>query len=142
MKILGMKVVLIVLAFALAAVAQGLPRPEIRLVGVADAVNNGYPVKAYEIEVVNRGEYSDDLFLQTAVLPPCGKNPNASRTWINLYVDRGARIQGWCVIKDSGELASLRFNIAARAPQPKTIFIDLVDRFEGIVVRSNKIKIE
>ena len=104
-------------------------------------MSNGYAVKAYEIEVANRGEYADDLFLQTAVLPPCGKNPNASRTWINLYGDRGARIHGWCVIKDTGELASLRFNLPAAAPQPKTIFIDFVDRFEGRIVRSNKIKI-
>lgn len=142
MKILGMKVVLIVLAFALAAAAQNLPKPEIRLVGVADEVNNGFAVKAYEIEVVNRAEYSNELFLETNVLPPCGKNPNASRTWVNLYADRGAKIYGWCVIKDNGELASLRFNVAAGAPQPKKIFIDIIDRFEMKLARSNAIKIE
>ena len=142
MKILGMKIVLIVLAFAMAAVGQSLPKPEIRLVGVEDRVSNGYAVKAYEIEVVNRAEYSNDLFMEAPVLPPCGTNANAARTWINIYADRGARFHGWCAIKDNGELAALRFNIPAGAPQPKTIFIDLVDRLEGIVARSNKIKIE
>lgn len=109
-----MKVVPIILAFALAAVAQSLPRPEIRLVGVADAVSNGYAVKAYEIEVVNRADYSNDLFMEAPVLPPCGANANASRTWIDLYSERKVKLQGWCVIKDNGELASLRFSIDAR----------------------------
>ena len=142
MKILGMKVVLIVLAFALTAAAQSLPSPEIRLVGVADVVNNGHAVKAYEIEVVNRVEYSNDLFMEAPVLPPCGRNANAARTWIEIYGDREIRLQGWCAIKDNGELASLQFALPANRPQPKTMFIKLVDRFEGIVARSKTIRIE
>jgi hypothetical protein len=142
MKILGMKVVLIILAFALAAVGQSLPKPEIRLVGVEDRVSNGYAVKAYEIEVVNRAEYSNDLFMEAPVLPPCGQNANAARAWINIYGDREIRLQGWCNIKENGELASLRFNLPADRPQPKTMFINLIDRLEGIIVRSNTIKIQ
>lgn len=142
MRILGMKVALTVLAFALAAAAQSLPRPEIRLVGVENRVSNGRPVKAYEIEVVNRAEYSNELFAEAPVLPPCGRNANAARTWINIYGDRGVRLQGWCAIKDNGELASLQFALPANRPQPKTLFINLVDRFEGIIVRSNTIKIQ
>lgn len=137
-----MKIVLIVLAFALTAVAQSLPTPEIRLVGVANVMNNGYAVKAYEIEVVNRAEYPNELFLGTNVLPPCGKNTNASRTWISIYSEQNLRLQGWCALKDNGELASLRFAIDARKPQPKELFIDIIDRFEGIVARSESIKIE
>ena len=142
MKILSMKVVLIVLAFAMAAAAQNLPRPEIRLVGVENRVSNGRPLKAYEIEVVNRAEYSNELFAEAPVLPPCGRNANAARTWIEIYGDREIRLQGWCAIKDNGELASLQFALPANRPQPKTMFIKLVDRFEGIIVRSNTIKIQ
>jgi hypothetical protein len=142
MKILSMKVVLIVLAFAMAAAAQNLPRPEIRLVGVENRVSNGRPLKAYEIEVVNRAEYPNDLFMEAPVLPPCGRNTNAARTWIEIYGDREIRLQGWCAIKDSGELASLQFALPANRPQPKTMFIKLVDRFEGVIVRSNTIKIQ
>lgn len=138
----AMKVALLVLAFALTAVGQSLPSPEIRLVGVADVVSNGYALKAYEIEVVNRAEFPNELFLETNVLPPCGKNASPSRTWINIFNERGARLYGWCVIKDNGELASLRFAIDVRRPQPKRISLEVVDRFEGIAARSNTIKIQ
>lgn len=76
------------------------------------------------------------------VLPPCGTNANAARTWINIYGDRNARLYGWCAVKDNGELASLRFTLPADRPQPKKIFIDFVDRLEGKIVRSNKVNVD
>jgi len=132
----------IIIALSLAALGQSLPKPKLKLVGVSDGVNNGVAVKVYEIEVVNRTEMSDEFFISAPALPPCGTNADASRTWINLYDEKSVRIYGWCTIKTSGELASLRFMMRAADSQPKKLFIDLVDRAEGIILRSNKITIE
>lgn len=129
------------LALSVAALSQDLPKPQIRLVAVTDASSNGYAVRSYEIEVVNRADFPNDLFQESPALPPCGKNPNAARTWINIYNERSGRIYGWCAIKENGELASLRFNLPESAPQPKKLFLDLVDRFEGRVLRSNKVDV-
>ncbi|MEO6465277.1 MAG: hypothetical protein ABIP00_06925 [Pyrinomonadaceae bacterium] len=133
---------LLVLALSITTLGQSLTKPQIRLVSVTDAVNNQLAVKVYEIEVVNRAEISDEFFIAAPVLPPCGKNTNASRTWINLYDEKSVRIYGWCGINSNGELASLRFMMQATDTPPKKIFIDLVDRAEGIVLRSNKATIK
>lgn len=132
----------IIIALSLTALGQSLPKPKLKLIGVSDGVNNGVAVKVYEIEVVNRTEMSDEFFISAPALPPCGANADSSRTWINLYDEKSVRIYGWCTIKTSGELASLRFMMRAADSQPKKLFIDLVDRAEGIILRSNKITIE
>ena len=133
---------LVISLTAATAIAQDLPKPQLRLVAVTDHVNNGHEVKIYEIEVVNRDEFDNDLFIDAPVLPPCGENANASRTWMNVYRENKRRVYGWCVIPSSAALASLKFMIPAADPQPKKISIDMVDRAEGKVARSNIIKIE
>ena len=45
------------------------------------------------------GPLSNDLFVPSPGLPPCGRNANASRTWLNIYDDRGVRLYGWCAIR-------------------------------------------
>ena len=136
------RLVVAILAISGVALAQQMPKPQIRLIGVTDIINNGYAMKMYEVEVVNRQEISDEFFQLSPALPRCGRNPNASRTWINIYGDKGAAIYGWCAIATSAELGSLKFLMAETAPQPKRIFIDLVDRAEDRVIRSNKIAIK
>ena len=96
----------------------------------------------YEIEVLNREEYDNELFVPSPGLPPCGGNRNASRTWINIYNEKGEHLYGHCAIKANGELGSLRFSVRADKPQPKRIFIDLVDRFEERIVRSNTVSVD
>ena len=132
---------LIIVTLSIAALAQDLPKPEIRLVGISEHVSNGVDWKMYEIEVVNRDQFENDLFIPAPVLPPCGKNENSSRTWINAYRD-GRRFYGWCGIAANIELASLKFSIPALDTQPKKIIIEFIDRAEGKIIRSNTIKIE
>ncbi|MEQ1762152.1 MAG: hypothetical protein ABL984_03295 [Pyrinomonadaceae bacterium] len=134
--------VLVVTALSIAALGQSMPKPKLKLAGVTDGANNGVAVRVYELEVVNRADMLDEFFLAAPALPPCGKNADSSRTWINLYDEKSVRIYGWCGIKTSGELGSLRFMMRATDPQPKKIFIDLVDRAEGVILRSNKVNVE
>ena len=133
---------LVILLAAATAIAQELPKPELRLLGVTNTAENGAIKVLYEIEVVNRYEFDDNLFMPAPALPPCGKNGNSSRTWINVYSERRGRIYGWCGVYANSELASLKFIVPGSWPQPKKLFIDLVDRAEGKTVRSNTIRIE
>ena len=70
----------------------------------------------YEVEVENRDKFDNDLFMPSPRLGACGRNANASRTWLNIYDGDGIRLQGWCAINANGELASLRFNIPFLQP--------------------------
>ncbi len=135
-------VVVLILASAAGAFGQDLPKPDLRILNVSDEVNNGHPVKLYEIEVVNRYAFPDELFTASPSLPPCGKNPNASRTWVNIYNKKGKRLYGFCAITANSELSSMKFMIPESVTQPKVIFIDLVDRLKGKVLRSNKVDVE
>lgn len=132
----------IMMTFAVIAAAQDMPKPELRFVQRVEHEENGRRFIGFELEVVNRGEYSDELFLATPVLPPCGKNTSASRTWVNIYDERKVRLYGHCMIKTSAELASIRFAVPAGGNIPKKIYIDLVDRFEERVVKSNMVSLE
>ena len=124
------------------AFAQDLPTPKLRFVGVTEQVNNGVAVRGYEVRVVNREEFDNYLFISAPVLPPCGRNENASRTWVNIYDGSGRHLYGWCAIYANSELASLRFLIEASKPQPKKLFIDLFDRYENRTTRSNTVTVE
>jgi len=140
MKLLQLAFVLF--ALAISAIAQDLPKAKLRFAGTEERVNGGVSVKGYEIEVVNRDEFDNELFVSSPALPPCGRNANASRTWVNIFDEKGARLYGYCAMKSNADLASLKFFVEAARPQPKKIFIDLVDRFEGRITRSNSVSVE
>ena len=126
----------------ISVVGQKMPRPKLKLESVTDGSGPDSAMKVYKISVENYAEYDDDLFLASPVLPPCGKNANASRTWLTIYNELDQRLLGFCMIKAHGELASLIFKIPANQNQPKEIFIDLVDRFEGRISRSKNVKVQ
>ena len=125
--------------FIFRAVAQNIPEPTIAFDRSEHEVFAGHEIQDYFIEVVNRNEFSEDLFVRTSSLPPCGKNPNASRTWLNFYSAGGHRIYGHCVIDGTQQLASIGFGIPKGTKPPKKIYIEFVDRLTGTVVRSNTI---
>lgn len=139
----GLCVAFVVMAFGVGSTAKGqdLPRPKLKLVSVTDGSGPAGPTKVYEITVENHADYEDDLFIAAPVLPPCGKTEGASRTWVNIYNELDQRLYGHCMIKSGSELASLKFMIPAGQKQPKAIFIDLVDRFEGVISRSKNVKV-
>ena len=126
---------------AVLAVGQDMPKPDLRFVRVTDVKVNGKPFRMYEIEIVNRAEFVNELFVPAPDLPPCGYNASASRTWIDIHTKKG-RIYGFCAINSNDELSSLKFNIPANANQPTKLFVDFRDRREDKVVRSNTVDVE
>src|SRR5215207_553117 len=119
---------LVLSALSITTLGQSMPKPQLRLVNSTDAVANGNAIRLYEIEIVNRADISDELFIAAPALPPCGRNNDSSRTWINIYNEKSVRLYSWCAIRLNGELASLKLAVAATDPQPRKIFIDLIDR--------------
>ena len=118
-RILLLVAMSVVMALVGGASGQDMPRPKLRFLSVSDTVNNGHQLKLYEVEVVNREEFDNELFMPSPALPPCGRNTNASRTWVNIYNEKGGRIHGYCAINANGELASIKFMVEASKPQPK-----------------------
>jgi len=127
---------------AAAVSGQKLPKPKVKLVGTSSHEVNGRRYTGYELEVVNRDKYSNDLFVPSPALPPCGKNANSSRTWVNIYNEMGVRIYGHCAINASGALVSIKFSVLEGTPKPKKVFIDMVDRADRKISRSNTVKIQ
>jgi hypothetical protein len=75
-------------------ISQNLPKPKLGFVTVSETVNNGVAVRMYEVEVENRGKFDNDLFVPSPGLGACGRNPYASRTWLNIYDGDGIRLYG------------------------------------------------
>jgi hypothetical protein len=95
----------------------------------------------YTFEIVNRADFPDELFTASPDLPPCGKNTNASRTWINIYDGNRKRIYGFCAIKNNGELALISFNLQVNETPPDKVYIDMVDRRTGTIYKSKPVRI-
>jgi hypothetical protein len=126
--------------FGTIAIGQEMPKPRLEFVRVDDVTENGRSFRVYTVEIANRADFSDELFAASPGLQPCGKNADSSRTWINIYAD-GRRLNGWCAIRSNSELSSLKFNVPADMIQPTKLYVDLVDRRDGKLVKSNKVHV-
>ena len=131
----------LIVGFSVTIAAQDLPKPKLGFLRVVEQVNNGVAVKMYEVGVENRDKFDNDLFVPSPRLPACGRNPYASRTWLNIYDGDGIRLQGWCAINGNGELASLKFIIPSANPQPESLYIEFIDRLTRKIRRSKTIRL-
>jgi hypothetical protein len=91
----------------------------------------------YKLSVVNRSEYSDEIFEVAPDLPPCGQNTNASRSWVAIYDGRGKRLNGFCALKSSEELSNLWFGLAKAEAPPELVYIVIKDRKLNKEFKSN-----
>ncbi len=143
---LGSVILIAVLFCFTAAVLFGqnldVPKPVLQYNGWQDNTENGRTLRQYKFEIVNRYAFPDDMFAAAPDLEPCGKNTNASRTWINIYDGSGRRIYGFCAIKTNTELSLISFNLPPDETPPEKVYIDLVDRHTRTVYASKKVKLE
>ena len=124
-------------------VGQDLPNPKLKFIRAKDVVlDSGMRFRMYEIEVVNRAEFPNELFVMAPELPPCGRNTNASRTLITVYNEKGDRIFGNCAVNSNEKLKALMIMVAADAKQPTKVFVDFNDRQENKTVRSDPVDVE
>ena len=132
------------IALALGVSSSAAPRspstplkPVLHFAGasVYDAAGKQWVRHRYVVR--NWARFPADLFRAAPDLPPCGRNANAARTWVDLYESSGKRLYGFCALGKPADLQCLWFATELDAPPPETIYIVLNDRQTGKSYRSN-----
>jgi hypothetical protein len=117
--------------------AYVLPNPVLVLSGTEFYQTGGKSFVRYKYLVFNSSDYPDTLFAAAPNLPPCGKNTKASRTWVDIYDQRGARLYGFCALGKSADLNEIWFALEEGVVPPSWIYIELNDRTTNTKYKSN-----
>jgi hypothetical protein len=117
--------------------AYVLPNPVLVLSGTELYQTGGKSFVRYKYLVFNSSEYPDSLFAAAPNLPPCGKNTKSSRTWVDIYDQRGARLYGFCALGKASDLNELWFALEEGVVPPSWVYIELTDRTSDTKYKSN-----
>jgi hypothetical protein len=131
--------VLIMLAAKSVATAPPppIPNPVLYMTGQEFYQVSGTQYTRYRYDVLNKADYPADFFAAAPALPPCGKNTNASRTWLDFYDQRGKRLYGFCALSKPNDLGSIWFALETNVIPPSYVYIELTDRQTNTKYRSN-----
>ena len=130
--------VLLFVAMSLPALAQTvLPNPVLIFLGQEYYKNNGKDFVRYNYAVFNSEVYPNTLFAAAPALPPCGTNRNSSRTWVDIFDQRGKRLYGFCAFSRSSDLNGLWFALPEGELPPSWIYIEMNDRQADKKYKSN-----
>lgn len=114
-----------------------LPDPVIKATG-SEPGAEGYT--RYMFRVNNWHAYPDEMFEPSPDLPPCGENPNASRTDVDIYnAVTDERVYGFCALDEAHDLHDVLSVSFPTGAAPPPIYITLTDRRCGTVFTSNAI---
>ena len=119
------------------AAAPVLPNPVLYLVGTEAYQANGKTFIRYKYDVFNKDAYPADMFAAAPNLPPCGKNTKASRTWVDFFDSRGARLYGFCALGKPADLGSIWFGLEQGVVPPSYVYIEMNDRQTNTKYKSN-----
>jgi hypothetical protein len=114
-----------------------LPNPVLVFVGLEPYRAGGKEWIRYKYEVYNRDAYPDELFAPAPALPPCGKNTKSSRTWVDIFDQRGKRLYGFCALGYSKNLDGLWFALEPNVIPPSYVYIEMTDRQTSTKYKSN-----
>lgn len=114
-----------------------LPNPVLVFVGSEPYTANGKQWMRYNYVVDNRAAYPNEMFAAAPELPPCGNNTKASRTWVDIYDQRGKRLYGFCALGKSDGLGQLWFALEEGVLPPSWIYIEMNDRKTNTKYKSN-----
>lgn len=119
-------------------IKRGMPTPVLAYLGKGTRNVGGKEFTYVDLSVTNWQDYSDDYFQPAPDLPPCGRNTNASRTWVHIYdAATNRRIYGFCAISSRKKLTQLWYSVPAANKLPKQIYVQLEDRRNKVVRKSN-----
>ncbi len=124
---------LVLLATQTVVSAPPLPNPVLYLLGIEPL---GGSIR-YNYDVFNKGDYPADLFAAAPALPPCGKNTNSSRTWVDIYDQRGQRLNGFCALGKPDNLKGIWFTLPDGVIPPSWVYIEMTDRQTNTKYKSN-----
>jgi hypothetical protein len=143
MKSFTRKTILIVFTFAVVLAAQSssaappLPNPILVFTGQEHVVIGGKNVVRYNYDVFNKDAYPADFFAESPNLPPCGQNTKAARTWVDIYDQRGKRLQGFCALGKPDDLSKIWFVLEEDVIPPSYVYIEFNDRQTNTKYKSN-----
>ncbi len=121
-----------------ASAFQTIPNPILYLTGTEGYQVGGQTFIRYRYDVFNKEAYPAAMFAAAPSLPPCGRNTNSSRTWVDFYNGRTSqRIYGFCALNDPSNLGSIWFALPEGEVPPSYVYIELNDRQTGTKYRSN-----
>jgi hypothetical protein len=119
------------------ASAPILPNPVLYLTGQQAFQQGGKQFTRYNYDVLNKDAYPADFFAAAPALPPCGKNTNASRTWVDIYDQRGKRLYGFCALAKPADLSGIWFALEDGVVPPSYVYIEMTDRQTNTKYKSN-----
>ena len=94
----------------------------------------------YSFTVSNREAFPDEMFAPAPHLPPCGLNPDSSRTWVDFQEVGGGHVYGFCAFSGAEGLDEISFATAkTEAAPPDAVKLNIQDRELGINYNSNNI---
>jgi hypothetical protein len=130
---------LILVLFATQSVASAppLPNPVIYLIGNEAFTQGGKQFIRYKYDVFNKDAYPAAMFASAPALPPCGTNTKSSRTWVDIYDQRGKRLYGFCALSKPSDLNQIYFTLEADEVPPSWVYIELNDRQTDTKYKSN-----
>ena len=119
------------------ASAPPIPNPVIYFTGTETFQQGGKAFTRYRYDVFNKDEFPAQMFAPAPNLPPCGKNTKSSRTWVDLYDQRGKRLYGFCALTKPADLNQLYFALEQDLVPPSWIYIEFTDRQTNTKYKSN-----
>lgn len=114
-----------------------LPNPVLYLTGIETYQMGGKQLIRYKFDVLNKDAYPVDLFAAAPALPPCGINTKSSRTWVDIYDQRGKRLFGTCIISKPADLNTIWFALEEGVVPPSYVYIEMNDRQTNTIYKSN-----
>lgn len=120
-----------------AAAPQSLPNPVLAFLGQEQVEAGGKQTIRYRYDVANKDRYPAEMFAPAPSLPPCGQNTKSARTWVDIYDQRGKRLQGFCAFTKPADLEKLWFSLDSETVPPSYVYIELTDRQTGTKYKSN-----
>lgn len=129
--------VLMTLATQSARTAPVLPNPVLYLMGTAPFQSGGKEFIRYTYDVLNKDAYPASMFAAAPALPPCGANTKSSRTWVDIFDQRGKRLFGFCALGKPDDLTGIWFALESDIVPPSYIYIEMNDRQTNTKYKSN-----
>jgi hypothetical protein len=114
-----------------------LPNPVLYLMSTEPYSTGGKNFIRYSYDVDNKAAYPDAMFAPAPALPPCGKNANSSRTWVDFFDQSGKRLYGFCALGKADDLRGIWFALEEGVVPPSWVYIELNDRQTNTKYKSN-----
>jgi hypothetical protein len=129
--------VFVVLATQTIASAPPPPNPVLYLMGTEAYQTGGKNFIRYKYDVLNKADYPAALFAAAPALPPCGANTKSSRTWVDIFDQRGKRLYGFCALGKPDDLTGIWFGLEEGVVPPSYVYIEMNDRQTNTKYKSN-----